>query len=154
MKKSNSLRITKSFGLKLKPKLAMFVSALNTWLQHVQRSRTDAEMKTESTSSLIFTKEKRSKQTTSTHSKKKCLTSTKRKCHILKPPKKTTPPAHSHSLKLKSPKSKTSWKQCKLSCDKNITQERKEEIIVTIQKEKAEKKKKKKSTLLPTPHNC
>src|SRR2546421_7703980 len=93
-KRRNSSKTTRFSGLKLKPRLAMSASAHNTWLQHAPKFKTDAETKTESTNSLISTRGKKSKQTTSTPSRRRSLTSTRKKCCISRLHRKITTPTH------------------------------------------------------------
>src|SRR5437870_12276808 len=100
MKRRNSSKTTRFSGLKLKPRLATSVLAHNTWLQHALKFKTDAETKTESTNSLISTREKKLKQTTSTPSRRRSPTSTpsrrrsptstRKKCHTLRLHRKIT----------------------------------------------------------------
>src|SRR2546423_1844741 len=78
-KRKNTSKTTRSSGLKLKPRLVMSALAHNTWLRHAPKFKTGAETKTESTNSLISTRGKKSKQTTSTPSRRKSPTSTREK---------------------------------------------------------------------------
>src|SRR5438874_3950564 len=157
-KRRNSSKTTRFSGPKLKPRPATSASAHNTWLQHAPKFKTDAEMKTESTNSLIFTREKKLKQTTSTLSRRKSPTSTREKCHTLRLHRKITTPTHSHNLKPRLLKSKASWKPCKLSCNTSLTK-------ASLKKEKkkswllSRRKKRKRHCLhphhtieLPPPH--
>src|SRR6185369_13353040 len=117
MKRRNSSKTTRFSGLKLKPRPVMSVSAHNIWLQHAPKFKTDAETKTESTSLLISTKEKKLKQTTSTPFRRRSPTSTRKKCHTSRLHRKIITPTHSHNSRQKLPKSKASWKPCKSSCN-------------------------------------
>src|SRR2546421_3228885 len=67
-KRKNTSKTIRSSGPKLKPRLVMSALAHNTWLRHAPKFKTGAETKTESTNSLISTRGKKSKQTTSTPS--------------------------------------------------------------------------------------
>ena len=114
-KRKNSSKTIRSSGLKLKPRLVTSALAHNTWLRHAPKFKTDAETKTESTNLLIFTRGKKSKQTTSTLSRRKSPTSTREKCYTSRLHRKIITPTHSHNLKPRLLKSKASWKPCKLS---------------------------------------
>src|SRR2546421_9994573 len=93
-KRKNSSKTIRSSGSKLKPRLATSASAHNTWLQHAPKFKIDAETKTESTNSLISTKGKKSKQTTSTPSRRRSPTSTRKKCHTSRLHRKITTTTH------------------------------------------------------------
>src|SRR3989440_10797391 len=112
-KRKNSSKTIRSSGPKLKPRLATSVLAHNTWLRHAPKFKTDAEMKTESTNSLISTRGKKSKQTTSTPYRRRSPTSTRKKCRTSRLHRKITTLAHSYNLKPRLPKSKASWKSYK-----------------------------------------
>src|SRR5437588_335912 len=66
-KRKNSSKTIRSSGLKLKPRLVTSALAHNTWLQHAPKFKTDAKTKTESTNSLISTREKKEKDIAPTH---------------------------------------------------------------------------------------
>src|SRR2546421_11171687 len=62
-KRKNTSKTIRFSGLKLEPRLVMSALAHNTWLRHAPKFKTGAEMKTESTNSLISTRGKsRSRQ--------------------------------------------------------------------------------------------
>src|SRR6185369_14040199 len=115
MKRKNSSKTTRFSGLKLKPKLATSASVHNTWPQHAPKFKTDTETKIESTNSLISTRGKKLKQTTSTHSRRRSPTSTRIKCRTSRLHRKITTPTPSHNLKPRLLRSKASWKSCKSS---------------------------------------
>src|SRR2546421_286461 len=110
-KRKNSSKTIRSSGPKLKPRLVTSALAHNTWLQHAPKFKTDAETKTESTSSLISTRGKKLKQTTSTPFRRRSLTSTRKKCHTSRLHRKITTPTHLHNLKPRLLKSKATWKK-------------------------------------------
>src|SRR3989440_5362462 len=149
-KRRNTSKTTRFSGLKLKPKPATSASAHNTWLQHAPKFKTDAEMKTESTNSLIFTRGKKLKQTTSTLSRRKLPTSTREKCHTSRLYRKITTSNHSHNLKPRLLKSKASWKLCKSFCNTSL-------IKASPKKEKKKlwppSKRKKRKRHRPYPHH-
>src|SRR2546421_7241431 len=151
-KRKNTSKTIRSSGLKLKPRLVMSALAHNTWLRHAPKFKTDAETKTESTNSLISTRGKKSKQTTSTPSRRRSPTSTRKKCHTSRLHRKITTPAYSHNLKPRLPKSKASWKPCKSFYNTLL-------IKVSPKKEKkkswppSKRRKKEKDIAPPTPHS-
>src|SRR6266487_1365792 len=91
-KKKNTSKTIRSSGPKLKPRLVMYALAHNTWLRHAPKFKTDAETKTESTNSLISTRGKKLKQTTSTPSRRRSPTSTRKKCRTSRLHRKITTP--------------------------------------------------------------
>src|SRR2546421_3850052 len=150
-KRKNTSKTIRSSGPKLKPRLVMSALAHNTWLRHAPKFKTGAETKTESTNSLISTRGKKSKQTTSTPSRRRSPTSTRKKCRTSRLHRKITTPAHSHNLKPRLPKSKASWKPCKSFYNTLL-------IKVSSKKEKKKswppsKRRKKRKRHHPHPHH-
>src|SRR5438105_13714516 len=139
-KRKNSSKTIRSSGPKLKPRLVTSALAHNTWLRHAPKFKTDAETKTESTNSLISTRRKKSKQTTSTPSRRRSPTSTRKKCRTSRLHRKITTPAYSHNLKPRLPKSKASWKPCKSFYNTLLIKASPKEIMAAIEKEKKRKR--------------